>query len=245
MIGEGSEIIPQGSTQDSVEMATLFKFYVLIDPRDNKIKYVGRTVDPENRYRNHIYDAKRNNRNKRERWIISLLRQNIRPIMKIVYELYCTLDEAISTEKMLIKKLGRRFELKNGDDHCLGTIFTGKVVHQFTIDGIFVRTFVNANQAFIATGIKDCNITLVCRGNRKSAGGFIWSYSKEIPKAYSKDVFVKPVYQFDLNKNLLNSYISARAAEKATGISYKKISSVANGRQKSTRDFIWSFNNKI
>lgn len=42
---KSSETIPKGSRDLFPEKVALFKFYVLKDPRDGLIKYVGRTVD--------------------------------------------------------------------------------------------------------------------------------------------------------------------------------------------------------
>lgn len=51
-----------------------------------------------------------------------------------------------------------------------------KAVAQFDKNGNFIADFVSINSATRATGINDYTISLVCRGKRKSAGGFIWKY---------------------------------------------------------------------
>lgn len=250
MIGEGSSTIPQGSTLEEVETATLFKFYVLIDPRDGLIKYVGRTVDLRNRFRNHIYEAKKNNRNKRERWIISLLRRNLEPEIKVIYEKICTLNQAISIEKMLVKKIGKRYPLKNEPDHYLGAMFKGTPVHQYSLTGEYLATYPNANQAQIKTGVRDVNITRCCKNQNgygtKTAGGYFWSYLKlkSYPHKYIENwrsLKGKPVIQFDLLGNKLAVFQTAREAERVTGVGYKKISAVCNGKRKTAGGFIWKF----
>lgn len=250
MIGEGSSTIPQGSTLERVETATLFKFYVLIDPRDSLIKYVGRTVDLKNRFRNHIYEARKNNRNKRERWIVSLLRRNLEPELKVIYEKVCTLSQAISIERMLVKKIGKRYTLKNEPDHYLGAMFNGTPVHQYSLTGEYLATYPNANQAQIKTGVKDVNITRCCKNpngyGTKTAGGYFWSYIKykRYPHEYLqnwRNLKGKPVVQFDLSGNKLATYQTARMAERLTGVCYKKISAVCNGRRKTAGGYIWKF----
>jgi hypothetical protein len=61
--------------------------YGLYDPRDEKIRYVGRTSNLEDRLRQHIYDGQGSGRDtKRLLWIKELKVQNLRPIIKVLEE---------------------------------------------------------------------------------------------------------------------------------------------------------------
>lgn len=58
---------------------------------------------------------------------------------------------------------------------------TDKPVDQYTIDGNFIKTHSSAKTAAIAVGLKrGSSIGLVCRGERKSAKGFLWKYHNEM-----------------------------------------------------------------
>jgi hypothetical protein len=247
---KSSEAIPKGSREEISEKVALFKFYVLKDPRDGLIKYVGRTVEEKNRFRNHIYEAKKNNRNKKERWIISLLRKNLLPELEVVYQEKCSIEEAAKIEKMLVKKLSKRFQLKNDNDNYAGVVLNGTPVFQYDLEGNKINSFANSNQAMISTGVKDVNITRCCKNENgygsKTAGGFFWSFIdyKKYPHEYVSNwrkLKGKPVLQYDLKGNFIAEYSTARIAEKETGTSYKKISAVCNGRQNKTNGFIWKF----
>ena len=50
-----------------------------------------------------------------------------------------------------------------------------KPVRQYTLDGQFVKKYPSAKSAQLETGIR--HIDAVCRGERKSAGSFLWEYS--------------------------------------------------------------------
>jgi predicted GIY-YIG superfamily endonuclease len=250
LIKERSTTISKESTLDTQgEKVALFFFYVLKE--DDEVKYVGRTVNPKNRYRNHIYEAKKNNRNLRERWIVSLLRRNKKPIMEVVFKKETTLCDAISIEKMLVKKIGKKFKLKNSPDAYLGNVLTGKPVHKYTLDGHFVESYHNSNQAMLNTGIKDSNILRCCKNENgygsKTAGGYFWSFTKykKYPHIYIsnwRELKGKPVSQLSISDGVvINHYDTAREAERSTGISYKKISAVCNGRQKTAGGYFWKF----
>ena len=63
--------------------------YVLIDPRDNIIKYIGKTVKSiHERYKSHIYQWKRDKgrHNKLNSWIKSLAIVGLKPIVELIDE---------------------------------------------------------------------------------------------------------------------------------------------------------------
>lgn len=250
MKGESSETIPNGSREEILEMvATLVNFYVLIDPNDGLIKYVGRTVDIENRLRNHLYEARKHNRNKRERWITSLLRKNQKPHMKVIYTKMCLLDEAIEIERMLIRKLGKRYILKNGNDHALGGSISTNMVFQYSLTGEFVKSYLNSHIANVETGIKDCNISRCCKNQNgygtKTAGGFFWSFVqyKQYPNIFIKEfekIRGKPVIAVDKD-GVEHTFPSARKAYQEFGVNYKKISAACNNKIQSAGGYTWKF----
>lgn len=54
----------------------------------------------------------------------------------------------------------------------------GKPVNQFSLDGKLISTYKSIKEAAVHNNIDKCNIGSVCKGIRKSAGGFIWKYEK-------------------------------------------------------------------
>ena len=65
--------------------ATTF-IYLLIDPRDAAIRYVGKTNNLRLRYARHLGDGKRCAADHKSRWIASVLRDGLKPIMSVVEE---------------------------------------------------------------------------------------------------------------------------------------------------------------
>lgn len=56
---------------------------------------------------------------------------------------------------------------------------TARSVEQYTIDGVLVATYEQIEHAASATGIGRSNISSVCRGRTKTAGGFVWKYQHD------------------------------------------------------------------
>lgn len=226
-------------------------FYVLIDPRDGKIRYVGQTVDTQNRLRNHIWEAKKKNRSHKERWIVSLLRRNMKPVMKVLWSGVLKLSEINLIESKVIKHFSKSYKLTNAIDRARNvSVIITKPVYQFDMQGKFIKKFMNANQAELQTGVNNAGILSVCsnpsgRGNR-SRGGFLWSYDHICPKLldpnYRVVISEKQTYQYDLSGVLIAVFKSARKASKSTGVCWKRISACLNGRQKTAGGFVWKIN---
>ena len=64
-----------------------------------------------------------------------------------------------------------------GEKH--GMYGTGKGVNQYDLNGNFIKTWINANQAGKELNIEPSPIRACCRGKQKTSGGFIWKYAEE------------------------------------------------------------------
>lgn len=53
---------------------------------------------------------------------------------------------------------------------------TMKPVKQYTIDGVYIRTWDGVSLAGKTLGINPGNITNVCAGRQQTAGGFFWQF---------------------------------------------------------------------
>lgn len=177
---------------------------------------------------------------------MSLIKQDLRPVMKILWNGYLTLEDAIRIEKKLISVYRKSFDLKNGNDHGLGGKISTRCVHQYSMDGTFMKTFINANQASIATSINDANISRCCYSDKPlRAGDFIWSFNKYdmFPEKYNDDwrkIKGKAVVKTDTEGNDV-VYKTSRMASEDTGVNYKKISACCTGRRKSAGGYFWRF----
>lgn len=53
-----------------------------------------------------------------------------------------------------------------------------KEVHQYDKNGNYLASYESRTKAFLATGVQHANINKVVRGERKYAGGYMWSSKK-------------------------------------------------------------------
>jgi len=66
---------------------SLIKIYILIDPRNGHVRYVGKTNNPLKRLSKHISVAKKSTKSHKNAWIKGLLNDNFKPILEVIDEI--------------------------------------------------------------------------------------------------------------------------------------------------------------
>lgn len=190
---------------DSIE--TLI--YVLKDPRNDDIKYVGCTTDLKAHMINHLSKYQNIGTEKRK-WIDELLELNLKPIVEVIDK--TIYNDYLEKEKHYIELYRKQgYILVNtgyDNNHGNSTSFkqgievwnkglTGtklkpdKNVYQYSgITGSFIKIWDTAKKAGTELNINVEAIGQCARGKSKTAGGYIWSYDKhefvEVPKYAGK-----------------------------------------------------------
>ena len=123
-----------------------------------------------------------------------------------------------------------------------------KLVHQYSLDGVYITSYHSLTHASNATGIDYRLISACClkKSGRKMAGGFMWTYAYEGQKIspYKKEFVTKAVELYDLDGNLLKAYNSVKEAIvdlnlKPTASS--NISSCLKGRKNKAYGYVWKY----
>jgi hypothetical protein len=84
-------------------IVTTWTIYALIDPRNNLIRYVGRTVRMKVRLQQHLEEVAVNP--EKTRWLRELKKQGLTPNMEILETLECKGNEAEERERYWIQSL--------------------------------------------------------------------------------------------------------------------------------------------
>ena len=116
-------------------------------------------------------------------------------------------------------------------------------VYCFTLDGVLHKEFSSIKDAEGDTGVNHSHICSTCNGQRQSAGGYLWSYSKTPPTYVSRQKDHKniAVVQLTADGVIVREYPSATAAANELGLQQSLISACCNGRRKSTGGYRWAF----
>jgi len=124
-------------------------------------------------------------------------------------------------------------------------------VNQYTKSGEFVSSFESGMEAGRKTNADKTTINMCCRGEVKSAGGFIWLYSdSSSPKDIAESVARLARYtgtlinQYTLGGVFVEQYQSVKHASDITRIDNGGIYRYCKGELHSAGGFIWIHSNK-
>jgi hypothetical protein len=213
-------------------MKTVY-FYTLKCPITNDVKYVGRSVNPDGRYRQHIHSGKcEGHKDRKGAWIKSLLDKDLKPIMEIIDKLenYKDIEEVKRREEFLILEFRKTCDLKNDRDIVDNGYNFSKESRQKMSDAQKGNTNRLGKKASKETLEK---ISLSRKGKKHPASFF--------------EKKNKPILQYDKEFNFIKEWESCKAASIELKINQRNISSSTdiNSNRKSAGGFIWryKFNN--
>ena len=217
--------------------------YALLDPRDNEVRYIGKTINPTKRLSEHLADSKREY-NYRSMWIKSLVRENLKPLIKFLK--ICPLSDFVKYETEYIK-LYKNDKLTNSDETGQGTVGRrqeiidrvskrmGRIVYQYDLDGNFIKEYKSVRDAAKFLSLSHSNISRSCNGISKHAGGFIFRYDNIfVDKINNPNAVRKLVVELDELGNEIGKWNSVMDCSRDTKIDNSNISRVCNGIRKST-----------
>lgn len=226
--------------------------YALLDPRDNEVRYIGKTTQPKNRLSGHIRECKNiKSLHYRAKWIRSLLKKELFPIIKFLK--ICPLSDFVKYETEYIQ-IYKNDKLTNSDETGSGNTgrkkevldrqskSSGRVVYQYDLDGNFIQEFRSVRFAADCLSLSHSNISRSCNGLSKHAGGFVFRYEKVIvEKIDNPNAVKKCVIEVDVLGNEINKWESLMDCTRDTKIDNSNISRVCNGIRKSIKGRYFKF----
>lgn len=221
--------------------------YVLVDPRDTLIKYVGKTINPNMRFRTYIKQAKNGTRNNLViNWIKSLLKNNLEPKMEIIDEIN---GEWEWLEKYWISQVKTwGFKLKNmtegGDSNPMDNpeirLQISNYMKHIPRTEIWGKNISDSKKGIKIHSEKQKEIY----GINNSGKGNPMYGKKHTKESLSKMKI--PVYQYTLNGKFVKKWDSAADVERDESNKWlaRSINRCAKGDRKSAYGYIWVYENK-
>lgn len=123
-------------------------------------------------------------------------------------------------------------------------------VKQYDINGNFIREYETITQASQITGVNLSKISAVCKGKRKTSGGYVWKYSNDKhitlkrSNIYdpSKDKSAKAVVQYDKDGNVVAEYYSINdVIRKNPNMFRSAIQQNLIGKTKTSYGYVWKY----
>jgi group I intron endonuclease len=118
-----------------------------------------------------------------------------------------------------------------------------KKIFQYDLNGNFIKEWVSLSEASRELNINRSSIVL-CKGQRKTAGGFIWKSEKNsslFKNLEPNKTTAKKIMQYDLQGSFIKEWESITQASKELNISNEIICKVCKGGGKTAGGFIWKY----
>lgn len=224
--------------------------YTLIDPRNSRIKYVGKTINPNARKSSHITESKIFNHH-RAKWIRQLTNLNLKPIFEIVK--VCPLSDFEKYETEYISLYQSKY-LTNSDESGQGNKnrkrdiienanYRRRKVYQYDINGNFLDEFKSTREAGRKLDIYHSHIVRCCNCVIKHTHGFIFTYdkNKKIDILENPNSVKKSVIEIDIDGKEINRWNSVMNCSRDAKIDNGNISRVCNGKRKSIKGRFFKF----
>jgi len=240
--------------------------YALIDPNTEQIKYVGKTIHcPKKRLQAHLYEKQKTHKCN---WIKSLngkipellILDTVDENNWIFWEQYWISQCKTWGFKLTNTTIGgeggsgmkhseeRKQQISN---FLLGRVISqetrnkiNKPILQYNLEGNFIREWKSATEVKNILGLKNSEITAVCKGRQKTSYNFIWRYkndplNKKFILKYKNNN--KAISQYDKHGKLINSFKSIKEASNYLKIGSSGIVECCKKRFKKYYGFIWRY----
>ena len=181
--------------------------------------YVGSTRSLKKRLLEHLNTLKKNKHdNPRMQNIFN--KYGIKEFYFSILEVHASWDQKylLEREEFWIDTLGPTLNNKLTPTNQQNCKTTGKTVYQFNLIGERLREYPSCNEAERQTGIVSSSIASCARGKLLSAGGFLWSYQKDVKITYNLERSKwkwKAVEMINLQTNIHTKYQSISDATRA------------------------------
>lgn len=123
--------------------------------------------------------------------------------------------------------------------------FLSKKVYQYTLDGVYVGEWTNAQRASEELGICVSDIHMMCRGENgiRRAGNFMWSYTKlDNMQPYVRETHSKEsILQLDMDFNIIKKYKNISYVNKDEFNSDNVVECCKRKRQYSHNGYYWVY----
>lgn len=204
--------------------------YILIDPRDRQVRYIGKTNNPDERFKNHM-NRGHNKLSYKRNWIESLKKLKLKPIMQIID--IVLIDEWIFWEKYWISQFKSwGFNLTNHTEGGDGCTFGNKTS--------FKKGHISWNK-----GTAKLKILKGTKGKEPNSVKYYFQKSHTPWNKYTKGIKLKKdknVYQYSgLTGKFIKQWNTAKQASMELELNEESIGQCCRNKSRTCGGYIWKY----
>lgn len=210
--------------------------------------YVGKTYNFEKRKREHIYDIDND-----LPFHKALKKYGVDSFKWEIID-YASTDEEIREKEIFwIKELNTCIHSPNSNGYNItlggegGVSWNSRPVAQFSLEGVYIDTFISVASASILLGLDRKTILDAANGKYAQGCGYLWKYKDEwdgnsLPSYIKPDSKLKKtIIQLDMDGNFIREYESVLEASKILGIGRSNISNCLIGNTRRCGGYQWIY----
>lgn len=234
--------------------------YGLLSPFTKEIRYIGKAVNLKRRFKKHLQTSNLIQKTHKNNWINELINLGEKPLIVVLES--CSIEQDLNDIEIKwinhYKKIGCR--LTNGTEGGDGGKMSAESIQKMKqtklenkqIPHWLGKKFSKEHSKNISEGKKGYITSEETKVKLSESHKGINTWSKGIKLSeetkekmskcrLGKPKNEKPVYQLDLNGNIIKLWDSPYYAEKHFKLSRSKINEVCNGKRKTTGGFKWAY----
>ena len=122
-----------------------------------------------------------------------------------------------------------------------------QAIRQYDLNGNFIMEYDTITNASKATGTCLSKISAVAKGRRKTAGGYVWTYSNDKKITFNhrgikyNQKNTRAVLKCDLSGNVIDEYPSIACAARENNVERTNIIACLKGRIKTAYGYFWIY----
>ena len=215
----------------------------------NNMSYIGQSINPEKRYKKHLYGRKTN----LDTYFDRAFKKYGEEIFDYkIIDSTTTPEKADELEKYYIKKYKtlrpHGYNILKGGREQRGA-WNSKAISEYDLNGNFIKNYESASyyENFVDSNYHRKGIDRSCIKKTRYKDKQFRYINDEKPAKYIKPLpnHRTKIYQFDLDGNFINEYISLEEASKATNTRRTSISGCISGKNKTANNYVWSKTKEI
>lgn len=163
----------------------------------------------------------------------------------------CTRANRTPEYRQRMSEYWKNYFKENGayESHFGASNVNAQKVNQYDLSGNLINEYDTMTNASKATGVSVSKISAVCRGKRKTAGGYIWRFATDKRVTFNRKHkpepnpnLEKPILQLTKDGTLVNEYRSVASACRDGGFKNRSnIICALKGRTKTAYGYVWKY----
>jgi len=220
--------------------------YSLSDPITDEVRYIGKTIRPKQRYKEHIRNSK-DKKTYSNCWINSLIKDGLKPILSILEE--CDESNWIEREKYYISINSNLTNLTEGGDgtngfkHSEYTKLKMSELRKGDGNNFYGKSHDDKTKKILSEITKKRLENPIFIKNLRDKGLSQWKNKSDVEKLNNviNQKNRRNIKQYTLNGELIREFISLREIERELGYFRSNITPCLMGIFRQAYGFIWIY----